>query len=160
MNPPTVSRPFAVQRIDHVVLRVRDLERSIAFYRALLGCEIVKRRDDLGLVHLRAGVSMIDLVSLDGALGRRGGAAAGDEGRNMDHLCLRIEPFDEAAILALFEAHGLAHGTTARSNFGAEGNGPSIYFNDPDGNLIELKGPAVSAQAGAGSRSSGSGPRA
>jgi glyoxylase I family protein len=160
MNPPTISLPFAVQRIDHVVLRVRDLERSIAFYRALLGCEIVKRRDDLGLVHLRAGVSMIDLVSLDGALGSRGGAAAGDEGRNMDHLCLRIEPFDEAAILTLFEAHGLAHGATAQSNFGAEGAGPSIYFNDPDGNLIELKGPAVSAQVGAGSRSSGPGPRA
>src|SRR5438552_3703129 len=92
--------PFTVQRIDHVVLRVADLERAVAFYRALLGCEIVKRRDDLGLVHLRAGISMIDLISLDGALGRPGGAGAGAEGRNMDHLCLRIEPFDEAAIVA------------------------------------------------------------
>jgi glyoxylase I family protein len=150
MNRPAASPPFAVQRIDHVVLRVRELERSIAFYRALLGCEIVKRRDDLGLVHLRAGVSMIDLVSLDGTLGRQGGAAAGNEGRNMDHLCLCIEPFDEAAILALLDAHGLAHGAKAQINFGAEGDGPSIYFNDPDGNLIELKGPAVAAQAGAG----------
>ena len=135
--------PFTVQRIDHVVLRVVDLERAVAFYRALLGCEIMKRRDDLGLVHLRAGVSMIDLISLDGALGRPGGAGAGAEGRNMDHLCLRIEPFDEAAIVAQLDAHGVAVGAKAPANFGAEGTGPSIYFNDPDGNLIELKGPAT-----------------
>lgn len=134
--------PFAVQRIDHVVLRVRDTERSITFYRELLGCAVVKRRDDLGLVHLRAGASMIDLVSVDGPLGQRGGHAAGEQGRNMDHLCLRIEPFDAAAILALLTAHGLAHGAEAQINFGAEGDGPSIYFNDPDGNQIELKGPS------------------
>ena len=134
--------PFAVQRIDHVVLRVRELERSIAFYRALLGCEVVKRRDELGLVHLRAGVSMIDLVSIDGPLGSRGGAPAGEQGRNMDHLCLRIEPFDERAILALLDAHALSHSGKAQINFGAEGDGPSIYFSDPDGNEVELKGPA------------------
>lgn len=138
--------PFAVQRIDHVVLRVRDIERSIVFYRELLGCEVVKRRDDLGLVHLRAGASMVDLVSVDGSIGQRGGPAAGEQGRNMDHLCLRIEPFDEAAILALLEARGLPRSAKAQINFGAEGNGPSIYFSDPDGNLIELKGPAVSGQ--------------
>jgi len=141
VNAPT-PLPFAVQRIDHVVLRVRELERSIGFYRALLGCEVVKRRDELGLVHLRAGVSMIDLVSIDGPLGRRGGAAAGEQGRNMDHLCLRIDPFDERAILALLDAHALSHSGQAQINFGAEGDGPSIYFSDPDGNQVELKGPA------------------
>ena len=134
--------PYSVQRIDHVVLRVRDIERSIEFYRELLGSEIVKRRDDLGLVHLRAGVSMIDLVAIDGPLGRPGGAAPGEHGRNMDHLCVRIEPFDEPAIHALLRAHGLAHSEQALINFGAEGTGPSIYFGDPDGNQIELKGPA------------------
>ena len=88
------TRPFDVQGLDHVVLRVRDLNRSEAFYRELLGCTVAWRRDDLGLRHLRAGASMIDLVAVDGTLGLRGGAAAGDEGRNLDHLCLRIEPFD------------------------------------------------------------------
>ena len=141
MNAPT-ALPFAVQRIDHVVLRVRDLERSIAFYAALLGCAVVKRRDDLGLVHLRAGASMIDLVGIDGPLGRRGGAAAGEQGRNMDHLCLRVEPFDEAAILGLLAAHGLPCSAKVQINFGAEGDGPSIYFSDPDGNQVELKGPS------------------
>lgn len=134
--------PFDIQRIDHLVLRVQSLDRSIAFYSALLGCEVVRRRDDLGLVHLRAGVSMIDLISIDGELGRKGGAAAGGEGRNLDHLCLRIEPFDAAALLAHLRAEGVTHDGQVHDNFGAEGQGPSLYFDDPDGNSIELKGPA------------------
>ena len=137
------TRPFDLQRLDHVVLRVRDLDRSEAFYRALLGCEVVRRRDDLGLLHLHAGASMIDLVAVDGKLGRRGGAAAGAEGRNLDHLCLRIEPFDEAAIVAHLARHGVAPHGPAATNFGAEGDGLSLYFDDPDGNTVELKGPSA-----------------
>jgi glyoxylase I family protein len=134
--------PFAVQRLDHVVLRVVDLDRAETFYREVLGCEVVRRRDDLGLRHLRAGASMIDLVAVDGTLGRRGGSAAGIEGRNVDHLCLRIEPFDEAAIVRHLAQHELAPHGPATSNFGAEGDGLSLYLDDPDGNTIELKGPS------------------
>jgi catechol 2,3-dioxygenase-like lactoylglutathione lyase family enzyme len=135
--------PFAVQQIDHLVLRVRDLERSVAFYQAALGCGVVRWREDLGLVHLRAGRSMIDLVSVDGPLGRRGGHAAGAEGRNLDHLCLRIEPFDEAALSAHLTSLAAPPHAAAVINFGAEGEGPSIYFSDPDGNVVELKGPSL-----------------
>ena len=140
MNAPRT--PFAVQRLDHVVLRVADLDRAEAFYRELLGCEVVRRRDDLGLRHLRAGVSMIDLISVDGTLGQRGGSGAGIEGRNVDHLCLRIEPFDEAAIVLHLAEHGVAPHGPATSNFGAEGDGLSLYLDDPDGNTLELKGPS------------------
>ena len=139
------SPPFAVQRIDHVVLRVSDLGRAVEFYRALLSCEVVRRRDDLGLVHVRAGASMIDLVWVDGPIGKKGGAAAGDEARNMDHLCLRVDPFDEAKIIAHLEQHSVSRSSKAQINFGAEGDGPSIYLVDPDGNLIELKGPSQAA---------------
>ena len=135
--------PFAVQRLDHVVLRVRDLDRAEALYRDLLGCEVVRRRDDLGLRHLRAGASMIDLVAVDGRLGARGGAGPGREARNLDHLCLRIEPFDESAIVHHLARHGLAPHGPATSNFGAEGDGLSLYFDDVDGNTIELKGPSA-----------------
>ncbi len=135
--------PFFVLRIDHVVLRVVDLGRAVRFYEDVLGCRVVKEREDLGLVHLQAGSSLIDLVSVGGKLGRVGGAPAGAEGRNVDHLCLRVEPFDEGAWLAHLRRHGVEpHGPVA-CNFGAEGVGPSLYFSDPEGNTIELKGPSA-----------------
>lgn len=137
-----MTRPFDVQRIDHLVLRVRDLYRSIVFYGDVLGCQVVRTREHLGLVHLRAGASMIDLVAIDGTLGARGGAPAGAEGRNVDHLCLRIEPFDESALVAHLAGVGIVPDGPAEMNFGAEGDGLSLYFRDPDGNTIELKGPA------------------
>ena len=139
--------PFSIERIDHLVFRVVDLERSVAFYRQVLGCEVVRRRDHLGLVHLRAGVSMIDLVAVDGRLGRQGGAAPGPQARNVDHLCLRIAPFDEAGLAAHLHAHGCPPSGPAQCNFGAEGEGPSLYIHDPDGNVIELKGPSVATLA-------------
>lgn len=135
--------PFHVLHLDHVVLRVADIEQSIAFYALVLGSTVVKRRDDLGLVHLRAGVSMIDLVSVDGPLGNKGGAAAGAEGRNMDHVCLRVDPFEEQALVRHLAAQGLAPSGPVTTNFGSEGFGPSLYFQDPDGNTIELKGPTA-----------------
>src|SRR5688500_8375124 len=104
----TMTKPFSVHCIDHVVFRVTDLSKSIEFYRAVLGCEIVRQRADLGLVHLRAGASMIDLVSVDGKLGSRGGAAPATEARNLDHLCLRIEPFNEHDLVAHLGKHSLA----------------------------------------------------
>lgn len=126
--------------IDHVVLRVRDAEAMIAFYAGILGCTVERRRDDLGLVQLRAGRSLIDLVPVDGKLGRQGGAAPGREGRNLDHLCLRVEPFDGEAIRRFLAGRGCEPGEVA-SRFGAEGEGPSIYVTDPEGNVVELKGP-------------------
>jgi len=142
MTGPMHSPPFAVLRIDHVVLRVKDIERAIAFYRDVLGCTVEKRRDDLGLVHMRVGASLIDLITPEGPLGKQGGALAGKEGRNVDHLCLRIEPFDETAIRASMARHGVPVHGDVQNNFGAEGNGPSIYISDPDGNGVELKGAA------------------
>ena len=133
--------PFTLQRIDHVVLRVADLERAVAFYVDLLGCNVERRRADLGLVHLRAGASMIDLVALDGPLGSAGGAGPGAEGRNLDHLALRIDPFDAPAL----RAHFGQPDAPVHQNFGAEGTGPSLYVQDPDGNTVELKGPAEPA---------------
>jgi catechol 2,3-dioxygenase-like lactoylglutathione lyase family enzyme len=127
--------------IDHIVLRVRDLDRMIAFYTGVLGCSIERRQDEIGLVQLRAGSSLVDLVPVDGKLGRMGGAAPGKEGRNVDHFCFRVEDFDAAALTAELAAAGVAAGP-AESRYGADGEGPSIYVSDPEGNTIELKGPA------------------
>ena len=131
---------FTVQGIDHVVLRVVDVEGVIRFYQDVLGCAVERRKDDLGLIQLRAGRSLIDLVDVNGELGQKGGAAPGAEARNMDHFCLRIDPFDEAQIRAHLWAHGVEAGELA-TRYGAEGDGPSFYIQDPEGNTVELKGP-------------------
>lgn len=130
-----------IHNIDHVVIRVAEPQRALEFYRDVLGCEVDRRRDDLGMVHLRAGAAMIDLVDVAGKIGRRLGAAPGEQGRNMDHFSLRLEHFDEAAIRAHLEAHGVEPGEV-KTLYGAEGDGRAMYIQDPDGNTVELKGPA------------------
>lgn len=131
-----------IREIDHVVLRVSDLDRMLEFYCGLLGCTVERRKDSIGLIQLRAGRSLVDLVPVDGELGRAGGAAPGNEGRNMDHLCFRLETFDEASLVEHLTRHGVEPGTV-RSRYGAEGEGPSMYVEDPEGNTIELKGPPI-----------------
>ena len=128
--------------LDHLVLRVADLEAMTDFYTRAVGLGLDRRVPDLGLVHLRAGRSMLDLVSVAGKLGASGGAAPGPEGRNHDHFCLRIDPFDEADLRARFRAHGVEL-SEVHDNYGAEGTGPSVDLRDPEGNVIELKGPSA-----------------
>jgi glyoxylase I family protein len=132
---------LTIRGIDHVVLRVRDIERMRKFYCDVLGARHVAYRPEFGMSHLRVGDAMIDLVEVDGKLGKAGGAAPGREGRNMDHLCLRVEPFDQDAIVSHLEKHNVEVGKIA-PRFGAEGNGTSIYLTDPEGNTVELKGPS------------------
>ena len=129
-----------IREIDHVVLRVSNLPRMLRFYCDVLGCAIERRKDGIGLVQLRAGRSLVDLVPVDGELGRAGGAAPGSEGRNMDHLCFRLEKFHEASLVEHLERYGVEPGRVS-SRYGAEGNGPSMYVTDPEGNTVELKGP-------------------
>jgi glyoxylase I family protein len=116
--------------IDHVVLRVRDMGRMRKFYCEVLGAHHVAYRPDFGMSHLRIGAAMIDLVE-----------RTPPSGCNMDHLCLRVEPFDQEAIVAHLKHHGVAVGDI-RKRYGAEGNGISIYLADPEGNTVELKGPS------------------
>lgn len=133
---------FQIKHLDHVVLRVRDLARSVDFYTKVLGCSVKKKNDKLALIHLGAGRSMIDLVDVQGPLGSAGGEAPEKERRNLDHFCLRVDPFDETAILEHLRAFGITP-ERAATRYGAEGDGLSIYCFDPDGNQIELKGPAT-----------------
>jgi catechol 2,3-dioxygenase-like lactoylglutathione lyase family enzyme len=125
--------------IDHVVFRVADLGASLRFYTEVLGAEVEKVQEGIGLWQLRAGTALIDLVPLDGRLGQAGGAGPGREGRNVDHVCFRVRPWDEEAIVAHLRRHGFDVEVARR--YGAEGDGPSIYLADPDGNGLELKGP-------------------
>ena len=122
---------FTIRHIDHVVLRVHDMPAMIAFYEQALGCKVERRLDRISLVQLRAGDCLLDLVGNDQPR----------TGKNMDHLCFRVDPFDPQDIAARLKPFNIDPGE-AVDRYGAEGDGPSIYFNDPEGNQIELKGPA------------------
>ena len=137
---PAGAPMFRILDIDHLVLRVVDVERMIRFYCDALGCTVERREEEIGLVQLRVGRSLLDLVPVDGKLGRAGGGAPVAAGRNLDHFCLRIEPFDETSIRRQLDRHGITAGPV-ETRYGAEGEGPSMYLADPEGNVVELKGP-------------------
>jgi catechol 2,3-dioxygenase-like lactoylglutathione lyase family enzyme len=138
----SAAAPFRIRKIDHVVLRIADLEKSLAFYRDCLGCPVDKVQDRIGLYQVRAGESLIDLIPLNEPLGSLGGAGPAKEGRNLDHFAIQVTPFDDVAIRSHLAAHGVEI-ADAGQRYGAEGDGPSLYIRDPDGNTVELKGPAA-----------------
>lgn len=133
--------PFQIVGIDHVVIRARSLDTLLDFYVHVIGCPVEKTIEKIGLYQLRAGRTLIDLVDAESELGQKGGAAPGRDAHNMDHLCLRIDPWAIDDIYHHLKSAGVEAGPVETRN-GAEGEGPSIYFHDPEGNMIEFKGPA------------------
>lgn len=131
-----VSLTLEVAHLDHVVLRVNSLDLMLGFYCDLLGLPVERRLDDIGLVQLRAGSSLIDLVSIDNPLGKTGDYAK--PSHNMDHFCLSVHNYDQQQITAYCHAHNIKVSPEAE-RYGAEGMGPSIYLTDPEGNVLELK---------------------
>jgi len=131
--------------IDHVVFRVRDVPAMLRFYEAVLGASLERTLEEYGLWQLRLGTCLIDLVDVAGRLGRQGGAAPGAQGRNVDHVCLQVLPWDGEAILSHLAGHGI-DSVRISTRYGAQGYGPSVYVADPEGNTIELKGPPDPAQ--------------
>lgn len=131
---------FRLLHLDHLVLRCSKLPAMLEFYQHMLGCTLERTVPELGLYQLRAGQQLIDLISVDGELGQEGGKAPGREGHNLAHFCLRIEPYDVAALSAFFTRHGVEVSASV-PRYGADGFGPSLYILDPMGNTIELKGP-------------------
>jgi len=144
--PPVQATPnvaaIELRGLDHVVLRVSDVDRAIAFYCDALGCHVERRLDALGLIQLRAGSALIDLVDVASPLGQAGGDSPAPSARNMDHFALELANWDEGAIRSHLDEQGIEAGD-AGERYGAGGFGPSIYLSDPDGNTVELKGPAT-----------------
>lgn len=141
--------PFALATLDHVVLRVPDMGRALTFYSGVLGAYEERRLEKFGLVQLRAGQSIIDLVDVGAEwLKAEGAKPFTPDMRNVDHICLRVEPFDEAAIEKHLQKHGVDI-VERGQRYGAQGTGPSVYVRDPFGTIIELKGPATPVESDA-----------
>jgi len=125
--------------IDHIVLRSAQYRELIEFYCDVLGCTLERETSaEFGLTQLRAGSALIDIVDVNGELGRKGGPAPGPTGNNLDHFCLQIEAFDEAALIDYLRSKGVECGEF-HERYGAEGTGRSLYIEDIDGNTIELR---------------------
>jgi catechol 2,3-dioxygenase-like lactoylglutathione lyase family enzyme len=120
-----------ISGIDHVVIKVADLDRSIRFYCDVLGCTLEWRRDEIALAHLRVGSAFVDLLASP--------SMPSDSARNMDHLCLTVADFDVDHVRRHLQDHGIVVGAAAE-RFGASGWGQSLYVTDPDGNGLELRG--------------------
>jgi glyoxylase I family protein len=136
---------LTIREIDHVVIRAADPAAMTRFYCDILGCTVERQQPDLGLIQLRAGRSLIDLLAVGAPLDRTESGIAG-AGRNMDHLCLRVDNYDGEALAAHFTALGVRLGPQGR-RYGADGFGPSLYLFDPEGNMVELKGPPEASVA-------------
>ena len=133
--------PFELEGLDHVVMLVGDMAAARDFYCGVIGCAVDRELPRYGMLQLRAGAALIDLVDI----GSEQGAWARPEvggGRNMDHVCIATGAWDEAAVRAHLAAHGVEI-IEEGLRFGARGEGLSFYVRDPSGNTIELKGPSA-----------------
>ena len=130
--------PFALEGIDHILLLVNGMKPAVQFYTDVLGCTVEDALPQYGMLQLRAGAALIDLVDISvPEAGWARPAVAG--GRNVDHLCLALGAHDETALRRHLKCHDVeiveegVHG-------GSRGQSLSLYVRDPSGNVIELKG--------------------
>ncbi|MGY0615043.1 VOC family protein [Vibrio sp. FJH11] len=130
--------PIEVKALDHIVLRTSNLDAMLHFYRDILGCSVERELAELGLTQLRAGTALIDIVTVDSELGKLGGKPPVQNGRNIDHFCLQLAPFEESELRQYLLSHDIKTEDFSR-RYGAQGFGRSIYINDPEGNVVELK---------------------
>lgn len=137
----TTAPPFSLVGIDHVVFIVDDLARAVDWYSRVLGCQPGYSYPALGMEQLWCGAALIVLwdTTNPGAASAIPPVAGG---RNVDHVCIALSPYDQNAMLSHLAAHQV---TVERIAFhgGARGMGNSIYVLDPWNNKLELKGPAV-----------------
>lgn len=115
--------------IDHVVLNVADVERSVAWYVERLGFEPLRLEEWRRGEVLFASVRLTDTFIIDLFANERSGA-------NVDHVCLVVDPLDLDALAASDEFDVVSGPSEV---FGAQGMGRSVYVRDPDGNVVELR---------------------
>ena len=136
---PVASLPLVtITEMDHIVLRVKDVEESLRFYSELLGLPVERveqwRSGEVRFPSVRINAdTIIDLFASDQETISKEGA------RNQDHYCMVIEPTDMEALKAGFEALGVGIQAGPGKRWGSHGDGISLYIYDPDNNVVELR---------------------
>lgn len=131
-----VRPPFALKGIEHVLLLVNGMNDALAFYERVLGAVVESRLPQYGMAELRVGASHLDLVDIS----VRQGAWAKPPvtgGRNVDHVAIRIDASDEAALRGYLAACGVEI-VEERIEETAAGRSLSLYVRDPSANKLEL----------------------
>jgi glyoxylase I family protein len=123
-----------VTGLDHVVLRTKQIDAVLRFYRDVLGCPVERTIAPLGLHQLRAGSALVDVIDSNVWTA----AEAGPGESKYDHFCLAVAADGSQEVIAVLDAAGIVHGDPAE-RYGATGNGTSVYAIDPDGRTVELK---------------------
>ena len=136
---PVASLPLVtITEMDHIVLRVKDVDESLRFYSELLGLPVERveqwRAGEVRFPSVRINAdTIIDLFASDQETISKEGA------RNQDHYCMVIEPTDMEALKAGFEALGVGIQAGPGKRWGSHGDGISLYIYDPDNNVVELR---------------------
>ncbi len=127
-----------ITEMDHIVLRVKDVETSLRFYSETLGMKTERveqwRAGEIRFPSVRLNDdTIIDFfASNQEPIGR-------DGARNLDHYCMVIEPTDMEELKSKFEAIGVGIQAGPGKRWGSHGDGISLYIYDPDDNVVELR---------------------
>ena len=136
---PAVKAPLVkITEMDHIVLRVQDVERSLRFYANVLGLQPERveqwRAGEIRFPSVRLNAdTIIDLFASDQEPIGKDGA------KNQDHFCMVIEPIDMDALKSRFQEIGVEIQAGPGKRWGSHGDGISLYIYDPDDNVVELR---------------------
>src|SRR5438477_3379593 len=133
----TTSTSVRIIAMDHIVLNVGDVERSLAFYCDVLGLQPERveefRAGKVGFPSVRINEgTLIDLSA-----GAR--EAPAEVGRNLNHFCMVAEKTDLEALIEMLKSNNVEVLRGPVSRWGARGQAMSVYVLDPDGNEIEIR---------------------
>ena len=125
--------------MDHIVLNVHNMDAMLDFYINVLGLqgERIEAFNDGKVSFHSVRISADTLIDLFPMAEK--GAASGPVEKRLNHFCMVIEPTEMPDVVAHLEAHGVTIDEGPATRWGAHGNATSIYFNDPEGNRIEIR---------------------
>ena len=127
-----------ITEMDHIVLRVKDVEESLRFYCETLGMPS-ERVDQWRAGEVRFPSARLNADTIIDFFGTDQETIGKDGVKNQDHYCMVIEPTDMEELKAKFEAMGVEIQAGPGNRWGSHGDGISLYIYDPDNNVVELR---------------------